>query len=378
MQGVPNVTILKVGIVGCGEVTQIIHLPALRQLAGQFSVAALCDVSATVLEGVAADLPQAAKYADYRDLVADANVDVVLVANPHAYHTNVALAALDAGKHVFIEKPMSLTFAEVDALAAGERRSGKTVQIGYMRRYAGAFVEAVERIKADRANIRFARVQDFIGHNNLIIDDTSRVIRGNDVPGEATEEHKRLSDARMFEAIGTKDPVLTRAYGLLLGLSSHDISAMRELIGMPKSVLHAAVRQGGAYITATFDYGHFVCEFATGVDHLPRFDAYLEVYGEKTVTRIDYDTPYIRNLPARLSVTEPDGTAGVRQVVSFPSRLDSFVVEWRAFYGHATEGTKPKTTIADAREDLVVFAGIMEHLKANHAAGAGELSHVAG
>ncbi|NLS01721.1 Gfo/Idh/MocA family oxidoreductase [Rhizobium sp. P38BS-XIX] len=367
-------TILKVGIVGCGEVTQIIHLPALRQLSEQFQITALCDVSPTVLDGVSAVVPLAAKYGDYRQLVADANVDVVLVANPHAYHTSVALAALEAGKHVFVEKPMSITFSEADALQEAEARTGKTVQIGYMRRYAGAFVDAVERIKADRDNIRFARVQDFIGQNRIIIDDTSRVIRGNDIPAQSIVEHQRLTDASMVEAIGTNDPILSRAYGLLLGLSSHDISAMRELLGMPKSVLHAAVRQGGAYITATFDYGHFVCEFATGVDQLARFDAYLEVYSEKSVTRIDYDTPYVRNIPARLSITEPEGPAGVRQVVSFPSRLDSFVVEWHAFHNHVTRGTKPKTTIADARQDLEIFESIMQHLKAGSA---GELSNVA-
>ncbi|TAV90177.1 Gfo/Idh/MocA family protein [Rhizobium leguminosarum] len=367
-------TVLRVGIVGCGEVTQIIHLPALRQLPGQFAVTALCDVSSTVLEGVAADLPDAAIYSDYRQLVVDTNVDVVLVANPHAYHTNVALAALEAGKDVFIEKPMSMTFSEADALAAAECRSGKTVQVGYMRRYAGAFVEAVERIKNDRENIRFARVQDFIGQNRIIIDDTSRVVRGSDIPEDAISEHSRLSEERLFEAIGTNDPILSRAYGLLLGLSSHDISAMRELLGMPQRVLHAAVRQGGLYITATFDYGHFVCEFVTGIDQIARFDTYLEVYGEKSVTRIDYDTPYVRNVPARLSVTEASGTAGVRQIVSFPSRLDSFVVEWRAFHGHLTTGSKPKTTIADARQDLEVFAEIMDYLKERQTA---EITNVA-
>ncbi|MGV3549578.1 Gfo/Idh/MocA family oxidoreductase [Rhizobium sp.] len=368
-------TTLKVGIVGCGEVTQIIHIPALRQLTGQFEITALCDVSPTVLEGVAGGFHSAETYSDYRDLAVSANVDVVLVANPHAYHTTVALAALDAGKHVFIEKPMSMTFSETDALGQAEKRAGKTVQVGYMRRYAGAFVEAVERIKSDRDNIRFARVQDFIGQNRIIIDDTSHVIRGADLPEAAIAEHARLSSERVQEAIGTDDPVLTRAYGLLLGLSSHDISAMRELLGMPKGVLSASVRQAGSYITATFDYGHFVCEFATGVDQLARFDAYIEVYGDRSVTRIDYDTPYIRNIPAKLTITEAEGATGVREVVSFPSRQDSFVTEWKAFHDNVIYGKRPKTTVEDARQDLELFAQIMEHLKANHRQ---ERRHVAG
>ena len=72
----------------------------------------------------------------------------------------------------------------------------------------------------------------------------------------------------------------------MLGLSSHDISAMRELLGMPKKVLHATQRSGGMYLTATFDYGDYVCQFDTGVDTLPRFDANLEVFGEKKYVRV--------------------------------------------------------------------------------------------
>jgi predicted dehydrogenase len=357
---------LRVGIVGCGEVTQIIHLPALGQLPADFTVTALCDVVPSVLAGVGDRLPGVTRHADYRDLVVDPDVDVVLVANPHAYHTTVALAALAAGKHVFIEKPMAMTFAEADSLAEAERGSNRVVQVGYMRRYAGAFVEAVERLSTQREHIRFARVQDFIGANRLIIDDTSFVLRGDDIPAAAVAEMNALNEKGVREAIGTNDAVLSRAYGLLLGLSSHDLSAMRELLGMPERVLHASVRQGGSYITASFDYGHFVCEFATGVDRVPRFDAYLEVFSETNVVRVDYDTPYIRNLPARLTVTEQNGEGGVSQTVSFPSRLDAFVTEWREFAGHVKNGTRPKTSVEDARQDLVLFAGIMEHLTAQH------------
>ncbi len=363
-------TILKVGIVGLGEVTQIIHLPALAHLAGQFEVTALCDVSEPVLNRVAMPFPSAAKYVDYRALVIDPNVDVVLVANPHAFHTPVTLAALAAGKHVFIEKPMAMNLAEADEMAQAAAVSGKAVQVGYVRRYSGAFLEAVQLVNAQRGDIRFARVHDFIGFNELIIDDTSVVMRDKNLPAAAVAELRTLNDGGIFDAIGTRDPEMMRAYSLLLGLSSHDISAMRELLGVPKRVLHASQRHGGLYINATFDYGDFVCEFATGVDSLPRFDAYLEVYLSDRFIRVDYDTPYIRNLAPKLTVVEPHGTAGISESVSFPSRLDLFVTEWQAFHDHVTKGTPLKTNIADARPDLEIFAEIMEHLKRAPAQGA--------
>ncbi|HEX2280479.1 MAG TPA: hypothetical protein VHG52_01830, partial [Thermomicrobiales bacterium] len=103
------------------------------------------------------------------------------------------------------------------------------------------------------------------------------------------------------------------------------------------------------------------------VDQIPRFDTYLEVYGDDKVIRIDYDTPYIRNLPARLTVTTAHGEAGVSQDHVFPSRLDSFVVEWEAFYESVTKGAPVKTTIADAREDLELFREIIEAIRASNA-----------
>lgn len=97
---------LRVGIVGCGEVVQIIHLPSLYQLADKFCVTAVCDVSRTVVDAVGDAAGVTARYQDYRELVTQDDVDVVLVTNPNAYHTEVTLAAIAAGKHVLVEKPM--------------------------------------------------------------------------------------------------------------------------------------------------------------------------------------------------------------------------------------------------------------------------------
>ncbi|WP_154447748.1 Gfo/Idh/MocA family protein [Halovulum marinum] len=356
---------IGIGIVGCGEAAQIIHIPALQQLRDRFEITALCDVSPRVLDGAARQVGNgAATYADHALLAADDAVDAVLVANPDVFHAETAIAALEAGKHVFLEKPMCMTLAEADALAAAERRSGRLVQVGYMRRYAPALVRAAELVAAARGRIRFARVQDILGRNAQFIDDTSAVIRDADLPQATRAAFAARQDAGFRAAIGTDSGDLRNSYTLLLGLSSHDISAMRELLGRPLRVLHATSRHQGRVITAVFDYGDFVCEFATGIDEIARFDAYMEVFAEDVVIRVDYETPYIRNLPARLRVTRPDTVHGVAETVSFPSRLDSFVIEWTAFHRKLTEGRTPKTSVADARADLEIFQEIIGHLRA--------------
>lgn len=159
-------------------------------------------------------------------------------------------------------------------------------------------------------------------------------------------------------AIGARSAVIARAYGapsLFLGLASHDISAMRELLGRPERVLCATQRLSGRVITGVFDFGRYVCQFEAAVDQIPRFDAHIEVLTDAQVFRLDYDTPYVRHQPARLSVTERHGAAGLSHASAFPSRYDSFAIEWREFRRNIVEGRRPKTSIADAREDLEIF-----------------------
>jgi predicted dehydrogenase len=357
-----NMETLRVGIVGCGEVTQIIHLPSLYQLGDRFRVTALCDVSKTVLNEVADHWRVKKRFPDYRKLVEQEDVDAVLVANPHAYHAEVVLAAIEAGKHVLVEKPMCLTWREADEIVAAQSRQEVVVQVGYMRRYAPAFIQAGEMVK-EMGPIRLARVHDVIGKNSLIIRHTSKVVRGKDVSREAKVAGKRLQKELVKEAIGEAAPSLQKAYLLLLGLGTHDISAMRELLGRPKGVLYAALRNHGRYITAAFDYGSYVCQFETGIDSIPRFDGHLEVYGSDRVIRVQYDTPYVRNLPIRLLVTEARGQGGVAQHALHPAWGDPFIAEWQAFYDSIIHSGETKTSPKDFRKDLEIIAEMVSAMQ---------------
>lgn len=340
----------RVGIVGCGEATQLLHLPSLRQLADKFRVTAACDVSETVLEGITNQWNIPHRFPDYRDLVTQNDVDVVLVANPNAYHAEVVLAAVQAGKHVLVEKPLCLTLRENDAIVTAYKKASVIVQVGYMRRYAPAFIRACQLVQ-EMDYIRLARVHDVIGSNPLFIQPTAPVIRGTDIPEPVMRDGAALLDQLVNEAVGDVSPAVKKAYGLLLGLSTHDLSAMRELLGKPESVLYAAQRQDGMYLSAAFDYGSFVCHFETGIDHIPRFDACLEVYSDDQVVRVDYNTPYIRNLPIRLHVTRATDT-GVIDSDEHPAWGDAFTIEWESFYDNITHDHISKTSPEDFRYDL--------------------------
>ncbi|WP_420003878.1 Gfo/Idh/MocA family protein [Arenibacterium sp. LLYu02] len=352
---------LKLGIIGCGEATQLLHLPALAVLPDLFEVRALCDISRTVVDGVAASLPGVFATTEPDELLACEDLDAVLVANPSVLHGDTALAAIQAGKHVLIEKPIAFTEAEADRLAAAQQAAGVTVQIGYMRRQAPAFRQAKAEIAA-LSDISLARVHAVIGPNTAFTKDTARVIRGTDLPQSALDALAARQAELRAEVPGCEDPAKAAIYDLLLNLSSHDLSAMRELIGVPKGVLYAKRGANPLVLSAALDYGDFVCQFETAIDRIARFDSHIEVYAPEKVVRVQYDTPYIRNLKTTLHLTEAEGEFGVRTSVSHSTPRDSFTLQWEQFHHNVTTGTTPTADIADARTDFALFRQIMAAL----------------
>src|SRR6516165_6258282 len=231
---------IRVGIVGCGEVTQIMHWPSLFQLGESYEVTALCDVGTQLLETLGEQWNVKNLLTDHRELLKKDDVDAVLIANPNAFHAEVTLDAIAAGKHVLVEKPMCVTRREAEQIIAAQKNSNVVVQVGYMRRYAPAFLDGCQVVK-EMKEIKFARVRDFLGFNSLIVNPTSRVVRDEQLSESVRKEAKLRENALLDEALGGKStPAIMQAYSLMLGLSSHDLSAMRELLARsaPKTGKH--------------------------------------------------------------------------------------------------------------------------------------------
>jgi predicted dehydrogenase len=235
--------------------------------------------------------------------------------------------------------------------------------VAYMRRFAPAFVRAVEEVKRFE-KINYVRVRDIIGRNRLIIDQSSAVIRPDDYPAEAVADRAERARRLVQEAIGDAPPELIRAYRLLLGLNSHDLSAMRELVGFPQRVLAATQWNGANFLHVIFEYGDFQAVLETGVDDQVRFDAHIEVLGPAKSLLVQYDTPYIRHLPTTLVVRETIGEAFTESVFR-PTYKDPYTHELEYFYEVVTTGKPPKTTPEDFVEDLRLDRQIIDAMRAN-------------
>jgi predicted dehydrogenase len=353
-------SVLKVGVIGLGEVAQVVHLPVLASLPQLFAVESGCDISPGLVQQVGDRFGIPRRYADAAELVAAGGIDAVLVLNSDEYHAECVIDALDHGLHVLVEKPMCLAPREAEAIIAARDRSGGTVMVGYNRRFAPAFLDAVDRLPA-LGRINFARVHDVIGRNRLIIDQTAYVIRPDDLDRSLLEQRWNRGRQLVADAIGDVPPALASAYRLLCGLGCHDLSAMRELLGPPAGVHAARQWRDGGYIAALLDYGDYVVSYETGVDQQLRFDAHLEVYGEAATMRVQYDTPYVRHLPTTLVVEETEGDAITRSVRR-PHLKDPYTYELEYFHAMVTTGATPKTSPEDFVEDLDLFAALIRSL----------------
>lgn len=351
---------LKVGLVGLGEVAQIIHLPILESLKDRFEITALCDISENLLQVLGEQYRVRHLFTDARKLAELEELDAVFVLNSDEYHTECVIAAARNGKHVLVEKPVCLTVSDADEIIKARDEAGVQMMVGYMRRFAPAFIQGVEEVN-QLGGIRYARIRDIIGQNRLMIEQSSNVYRPNDIPAEAMTDRQERGKRMVQEAIGDAPQDVKNAYRLLCGLNSHDLSAMREMIGIPKRVVSAAQWNNGGYINAIFEFDGYYATFETGVDDQRRFDAHIEVYGAKKSVKVQYNTPYIRHLATTLVINETVEEA-YNETIIRPTFTDAYTVELEYFYDVVTQGVKPKTSIEDYKEDLKIFKMITDAL----------------
>jgi predicted dehydrogenase len=139
----------KIGVcvIGSGR-AGMIHARNFARRVNRARLVALVDPHAPTLEAARKELEVETGYSDYRDVLADARVEAVVVVTPTALHREVVLQAAAAGKHVLCEKPMAMDVRECDEMIAACEAARVKLQLGFMRRYDESFRAGKERIDA--------------------------------------------------------------------------------------------------------------------------------------------------------------------------------------------------------------------------------------
>ena len=137
---------LRVGFIGVGRITDLHYLGYKDNPNAELYV--LCDTDETLLQQRVREWGVGKAYTDYHQLLADPNVDAVEVITPHHLHAEMCIAALEAGKHVSVQKPMAMNLTEADAMIDAAKRSGKLFRVFENFRFYPPYNKAMELIEA--------------------------------------------------------------------------------------------------------------------------------------------------------------------------------------------------------------------------------------
>jgi len=140
---------LRVGVIGAGDIAVRGHIPGYKATDG-VEVVALCDVKEERVRSTAAKLGIPHTYTDYREMLAQESPDLVSVCSPNAFHTPMAIAALEAGANVLCEKPMALTYADACAMVETSKRVNRILTVGFNNRYRPEMQAAKEIMRSGK------------------------------------------------------------------------------------------------------------------------------------------------------------------------------------------------------------------------------------
>ena len=359
---------VRIGVIGCGAIAQVHHLPNLTALHREFEVPIVCDLSHGAAAAVAKRFHVPQFVTDYTELLAT-DVDAVLLCHGDP-KTEVALAAFEAGKHVFIEKPVCFSLQEMDAMLTAQRKVGTVAQAGYMKVHDPAFQFAKREVDT-MDSYRFVQINHLHPNNSLHLSQFD-VERFNDVSSDAFKPAIAAREKAQAEAIGNVlsqaglesevQNKAARVFYLLAGSMIHDIYSLRVMLGSPSAVISAEVWSDGRGVSIVFAYPNGARCVATWVDlpDLWDFKETLEIYGDNKRVIVSYPTGFSRGILSEVTIhgIDTDGTTYSKTpAIAWES---AFVRELRHFHACITEDEMCYTSLESARNDIALIIDIVK------------------
>jgi hypothetical protein len=347
-------------VVGGGLIAQAMHLPYLSHLSDRFEVVAVVDPSARVREGVQRLFGLSAAYADHGELLARSDLDAVVIAAPAAAHAEIALAALEAGLHVFVEKPMCLTLAAADEIIDAAKRTGKVVQVGYMNRFDPAYERMRDELPASIDDLRYISVvindpefDPYFGIEDLV--------RGNDIPADVIERLKADEAAQVEAAVGAGDPETVRAFSDgFLGSLVHQVNLIHGLLermgeGAAGTVIGGDWWASGRALTGNIRLSNGARWDSAWIQllTLQEYEERIVFFFEDSIRSLLFPSPWLKQSPTvyRSSASADGGRAGR----TFEAYEESFQRQLVHFHDCVVSGVECRTPPEQARTDIDVL-----------------------
>jgi len=348
---------LRVGLVGTGLIAQVMHLHYLTELADRFEIAAVCDIVAGNAEACAERYRIPAVFTDWQDLLRHP-LDAVLVLTSGS-HAPIAVAAAQAGLHVFTEKPMCFSATEGCEMVAAAEQAGVTLMVGYPKRYDPAFAR-FQQEAAGLVGARLSRVTTFesplrpyVGHYPLL--------RPAPLPAAVAARLREDTDARIGTALGAATGLERYVYQMvLLDTLVHELNTIRGVLGEPDRLDHVSLAEDT--VTVLLRFGELpVALHWIDLPGIARYVMEFAVYAPDRRLRLSFPSPFLRNEPAVLEIEGGDSASArswrTEETVSYES---GFKRELAAFHESVVSGSAPVTSGRDGLRDIALCEAIIE------------------
>jgi predicted dehydrogenase len=170
--GVPANDKIRVGLIGANSQGWADLVSLLKNK--EIDCVAMCDIDRNVLTNRTNDLlklnlPKPKLFVDYRRMLESKDIDAVIIATPDHWHCRIFVDSLEAGKHVYVEKPVGNSIAEINIMQKAAKKHGKIVQVGQWQRSQPHFVDAINFVKSGKlGRIRACKAWSFVDWKGAI------------------------------------------------------------------------------------------------------------------------------------------------------------------------------------------------------------------
>ncbi len=329
-----NTQQLRIALIGAGRIGKV-HAESIATRIPEAQLIGIADVDHAAAEAIAQRYRTPLLSADYHDLLNSPEVDAVVICSPTTTHADIIEEAAAAGKHIFCEKPISLSLEKIDAALAAVEQAGVKLQIGFNRRFDPSFRKVREMVAAGK-----------IGQPHIL-----RITSRDPAPPPIS--------------------YVKTSGGLFLDMTIHDFDMARYLISSEVEEVYvaAAVLVDPAIGAAgDVDTAVITLRFANGVigtidnsrQAVYGYDQRIEVFGSEGMAAAGNRTPDSH------VYSNADGVHSALPLYFFLERyFDSFVAEMKEFVAAVMHDRPTPVTGLDGRAPVVIGLAAQQSLREN-------------
>ncbi|MBR5528615.1 MAG: Gfo/Idh/MocA family oxidoreductase [Clostridia bacterium] len=299
----------KTAIFGCGSISQT-HIAALDAL-GISQITALCDTDKSRLDAALKKCPGAVGYTDYKELLTKADVDVVHVCSPHYLHADMAIAAMERGCDVYLEKPCAMNCAEAEKIVHASEICGKKVCVSFQNRLINTTLTAKEIINSGEMG-KLLGAKCFVAWHR---------------------------SGKYYTESGWRGKFATEGGGVLMNQAIHTLDLLYYFLGEPESVKGHASLNRNVIITDVEDTAEAFIHFKNGATaifyatncNVVNSDVEIELYFEKGSLLVRNESLYCVTADGMTEICKNEnlldgksywGNGHMRMIGNFYSALD--------------------------------------------------------